>query len=178
MKKLILLIIFINFLFLSTFSQSNSLVTSNYESKNTVYLSLGVGGMSYILNVNYERKIVQTNDAFLSSLWIKGQGGAWAVWDSKGTQFGLAAVGLSGQRNNHFEYGLGITSLYDKAGYSSGVNNYSAGYEDKHPTKMEYTDFMVYANIGYRYQRPDESIVFRTGIAFPEGVYLSFGFAF
>jgi len=178
MKKLILLIIFINILFLNTFSQSDSLSKSSYESKNTIYVNLGVGGVSYTLNVNYERKIIQTNDAVLSSLWIKGQGGAWGAWDSEGTQFSFAAVGLSGQKNNHFEYGLGVSSLYDKAGYRSEMSSYNAGHENEHPSKLDNTDFTVYANIGYRFQKTDGSIVFRTGLAYPEGLYLSFGFAF
>ena len=178
MKKLILLLIFINILSLGSLAQSESLSISNYESKNTVYLSFGVGGISFMMNANYERKLVQTEDHFLSSLWVKGLVGSWSAWDSKGTQFSLAAVGLSGQKNNHFEYGLGLTSLYDKTAYSSELNDFNGGYSNKQPTKLDNTYFVVYANIGYRYQKPDGSIIFRTGLAYPEGLYLSFGFAF
>ena len=178
MKRLILIIILTISLISNVFSQSDTLDISKYQSKNNVYINLGVGGVSFVLNVNYERKIVQTNNHFLSSLWIKGQGGLWAVWDSEGTQFSLVAVGLSGQKNNHFEYGLGISSLYDETGYSIEKINYNHGHGSSQPTRFEFTSIVAYVNFGYRYQNPFSGLVFRTGIGFPAGLYLSLGYAF
>lgn len=37
---------------------------------------------------------------------------------------------------------------------------------------------LLSASIGYRYQKPDGNFIFRTGAAWPEGIYVGFGVAF
>ena len=47
-----------------------------------------------------------------------------------------------------------------------------------HSTGFRYIEFAPIFNIGYRFQVPDESYVFRSGIGFPELIYLGFGMSF
>ena len=83
---------------------------------------------------------------------------------------------LLGRKKSHLELGLGMASLFDKEGYNSAVQN--AVYYSAKPSREDYRSFLPAATIGYRFQKPDEGFVFRTGIASPDGIYLSVGCAF
>ena len=84
---------------------------------------------------------------------------------------------LSGLRNSHIEFNLGLASQYDKSSYEIGVrNSYIIGREA--PSKSEYRDTYPSIGLGYRYQKPDGHFLFRTGLALPESAYISIGFCF
>lgn len=174
MKKLSLFLFLLSLTYI-TQAQNNNTVKNN--AKNDFYLSLGYGGVAAAVNLNYERKLWTPNYKLLASFWIKANGGVWAIWDSYGSLFSLAGVGLVGQKNHHIEYSLGTTTMYDKAGYDSGISNYNGGYYDSKPTKKEYTDLSLYAALGYRYQKPGNGFLFRAGFGFPEMFYVSFGYS-
>jgi hypothetical protein len=70
--------------------------------------------------------------------------------------------------------------LFDKSGYDIGISNANypyPGYEPE-PTRLSYSLILPAITIGYRYQKPDGHLVFRTGIASPDGVYVALGAAF
>jgi len=177
MIKNYLILIFLSFTYYAN-AQENTTTALAKNAKNDFYLSIGYGGVSVAANLNYERKLWTTESKVFSSIWIKANGGVWAIWDSEGTQFSLAAVGLSGHKNHHIEYSLGGTSLFDKVGYDIAIKNFDGKYVSSKPTKMEYTDFMVYATLGYRYQKPGNGILFRAGFGYPEMIYVSIGYGF
>ena len=82
-------------------------------------------------------------------------------------------------KNSHTELGLGLGTLFDKQGYGIEVSNTSIPHAgNEKPSRLNHTTITPAANIGYRYQKPSGGFVFRTGIGFPDGVYLSLGFAF
>lgn len=177
MKKQFFILLFLSISFIALAQEKNN-APKSHNAKNDLYLSLGFGGVTVAANLNYERKLWTPNYKVLASVWIKANGGVWAIWDSYGSQFALAGVGLTGQKNHHIEYSLGAVSMYDKAGYDSGLSNYNGGYYSSKPTKAEYTDLMLYAALGYRYQKPGSGFLFRTGFGFPEMFYMSFGYGF
>jgi hypothetical protein len=92
----------------------------------------------------------------------------------------LSLKGVYGAKKSHLELGLGLAALFDKSGYDIGLSNANYPYPgyDSEPSKGDYINCTPAVSIGYRYQRPIGGFVFRTGIGFPDGVYLSFDLAF
>jgi len=175
MKVSIASLILFLFLSINSFGQDN-VVQKDYN-KNTIFVTVGSFGTLGCLNLNYERHILKTNTFILSSLWLRAGGGYWFDWSDNGSQYFISAVGMMGRKNSHLEYGMGITSLYDKLGYKYELLDYNAGYGNGvEPTKWDNTDIKPIFNIGYRYQKPNGHIVFRGGIvSVPVTIYLSLG---
>lgn len=92
--------------------------------------------------------------------------GLYEEWEGSG-QFYLVQAGfLSGNkdigiRRNHLELGLGV-ALLDGENIDSG------------PRKGLQPSF----TIGWRIQKPGGRFVFRTGVSYPETIYLGIGLAF
>jgi len=87
---------------------------------------------------------------------------------SKSGTFKYRHVGLStgilfGMKPSKFEVSAGIGHLWTFSERSSEF-------------VLTDKDYLLNANIGYRYQ--SEDIVFRAGLGIPELIYLSFGFRF
>lgn len=161
----------------------NSIGQDNNQKKeftnNTIYITAGTVIAAGGANINYERNILRVDNGFLSSLWVKAGGGVWFNWEDSGSQYSVSAIGLSGRKNNHFEYSLGVTGLYNGFSYNLGNVDYIAGRRSTEPTKWEYTDIWPIASLGYRYQKPNGHFVFRTGFVIPQpGFYFSLGVVF
>jgi hypothetical protein len=173
----IITILFLSLFFNSFGQRENAEIEYN---KNTIYVTAGTFGILGGANLNYERYILKTNKAILSSLWLRAGGGYWYEWTDYGPQYYISAVGLLGRKNSHLEYGLGITSLYDKVSYDISLKNYNGGYGNGVlPTKWDHTDFYPIFNIGYRYQKPQGHFIFRTGVVIPSAaIYFSLGVVF
>jgi len=123
-------------------------------NKNSVQGTTGTMLVFFTANVNYERMVKELPKSYLS---VKAGFGGYASWNSSGQTYSLSLVHLAGKKNNHLESGAGLIYLHEK-GWESQL------WPDLH--------------IGYRYQKPDGELLFRTGLGFPEGLYLGAGFAF
>jgi len=149
------------------FVLSNSLVKAQEEkkdslkinlNKNSINLSLGPGGILLAFlpaHVSYERlfqgKIFGSRNSAILDL---GVGGA-LIWDSE-SQFIINRFGiLTGSGHRHFEAKAGVC-------FSWG------SHQGLFPS----------ASIGYRKQKPGSHFIFRTGIGFPDALYVSWGFSF
>lgn len=151
--------------------------TTVFSNQNIVHGTLGFGGLWATLNLNYERQLTTTNSKIFRTVGFRAGGGYWATWGQEGPHFILTPVFVSGTKNNHFESSIGATLLYDKLSYDIGVSNANY-FGETPPSKTEYMDIYPSGTLGYRYQKPDGWFVFRTGVGFPDIVYLGLGVAF
>lgn len=133
--------------------------------KNVIYATLGVyPGESYgTLLGNYERMIIQFPNSFVNSLWVRVGAGPWVWWTGKGTNYVSTISVITGRKGSHLEAGAGVLFTYDsyRGSFHPLINN-------RH----------LAGNIGFRFQKPGGFFVFRTGIGWPEFIYLSLGFCF
>lgn len=176
MKKigLILSIIFCSYSLV--FGQTET-KTPVFLNQNIVYSTAAFGGIWGTLNLNYERQLTTTNSNFFKTINLRVGGGYWATWGVKGSHFIVTPVFISGTGNNHFESSIGVTLLYDKSSYDIGVSN-ARYFDEQIPSQTEYMNLFPSGTLGYRYQKPNGRFVFRTGVGFPDIVYLSLGVAF
>jgi hypothetical protein len=127
-----------------------------YLKRNAIYGTLGIGPIYGTLLGNYEHSIYQSFDKFFPSIRARIGVGPWALWEGTGVHYIATVQALSGKRKGHLEIGAGAVLI------------------------QEYTNYSIWpaGNLGYRFQKPDGSGLFRIGIGFPEALYLSFGFSF
>ena len=151
------------------FIVSNSLVTAQEENidslkinlnKNSINLSLGPGGILALFipaHVSYERlfqgKVFGSRNSTIVDF---GVGGA-THWDLESpfiiSRFGI----LTGSGRRHFEAKVGACFFF--AGDMQNM-------------------LLPSGSIGYRKQKPGSHFIFRTGIGFPDALYVSWGVSF
>jgi hypothetical protein len=133
--------------------------------KNVIYATLGVdyGEFYGTLLGNYERMIVEFPKTFVQSMWVRVGAGPWVWWDANGMNYVSTISLITGRRNAHFETGLGV------------VFTYHSNEDEFHPLVK---DRIIAGNFGFRYQKPGGQFVFRTGIGWPEFLYVSLGVCF
>ena len=124
-------------------------------NKNTIYGSIGSGGLYFSATGYYERIITQ-NDKISS--FVKAGYGGYSTWGG-GAQYVIAQYGiLTGSKKHHLEIGAG-------PGYF--INN-----------GPDLVDIPISATIGWRIQNPSSNFIFRTGASLPEALYVGIGFSF
>lgn len=158
-------------------SGQDSLIT---QPKNVIYANAGTLGIWFTASANYERQLFSTDNKFYVIYYLRASAGAFATWVADGPYGSLSIQGVFGAKKSHLEFGLGLAAFYDKSGYEnefSSANYLYQGYESE-LSKGDYTNITPAVSLGYRYQKPTGGFVFRTGIGFPDGIYLSFGLAF
>jgi len=130
------------------------------NNKSSLYLSVGILPIYLSAVANYEIMLVERPDKFFKNSGIRIGGGAFAFWEDHGAAIVAMYTSISGKGSKHLEFGIGATYL----------KYLSYGAED--------WVILPAGNIGYRFTKPDSNFIFRTGIGFPEGVYIGFGFRF
>jgi hypothetical protein len=127
---------------------------SSYK-KNVIHGSIAPDIVYVGAHGFYERLFFQRK-SFRSAVKI-GYGGAFMPW--VGFRHGpIIQLGLIlGPNRSHFEINGGTIYLIESSTYQS---------------------FAPAVSVGYRRQGPKDKIIFRSGIGFPEGIYVSFGYAF
>ena len=166
MKKLLSISILGILLFLSTIANgqiSGMRYTDTTDidetyNKHTVYGNIGWAFVIANISMNYEYRFFEKPESFVNSLSIKASGGVWAVMLVNGRFISVSAIALSGG----LEYGVGIAKLDNMESPIGFANSY----------------YLPTANIGYRYEPPKDGVVFRVGLNFPQGVYMSLGYKF
>ena len=160
------------------FGQAEDSITR--APKNVMYASAGNLVHYFTSNVNYERLLTTSDEKIHGSYYLHVGYGGFATWGVSGRTTDLSVKWLWGQRRSHFELGLGLVNFFDKEGYNIGVSNanYPSPGTSPEPSRFAYMFIVPAGTIGYRYQKPEGGLVFRTGIASPDGIYLSAGYAF
>lgn len=141
--------------------------------KNVVYVTgggfiAGISGAAGYYGINAERMLWNT-DGFVDAIALRmgiGELSSGGGIDSNGGTQGRFLVGtinlLTGKRSAHFEMDFGMAHFH--------------GVDEEGGDKKNF--LLPAAALGYRYQAPGRPFVFRTGVAFPELFYLSFGVCF
>jgi hypothetical protein len=143
------------------------------KKKNAIHGSLGFLGLGGTLNGFYERMAGESSSSFFSSYWV-GAGFGWAAyWEDTWRFINIDFAALTGRRNSHMEFRVGVATFKDMWGYRH-PDNYDPSITSKYPWRS----FAPSGAIGYRFQKPGASFVFRTGAGFPYGLYVSAGFRF
>jgi len=130
-----------------------------------------------MVDVSYERMVFDNGTSACYSIWLKAGTGFYSNWGFGGPVFNLRGVYLTGLGKSHFEASLGASAIYDKVGHPINVSNANY-FGEPVPSKLDDTFFMPSGSIGYRIQKPGGNFIFRTGVGYPETVYLSFGLCF
>lgn len=149
----------------TAFSQKQGIAVSELR-KNAIYATGGTAlpmDLYFSLMGNYERMIMTFPKGGLHSLWVRAGGGPWVAWGSSGVNYVSTISALFCRRSAHIETGPGVIFTYwpGERGFHPIVNNrHIAGF------------------LGFRYQKPGDYFVFRTGLGWPEGFYASLGVCF
>ena len=149
----LILILFVNSL---SFSQDLSSTKASNEAKNSLVLSAGTILFVSNASISYERRLSTIGARGESSLWVKGRYSKFSGWitPDEGRFFDATVFTLLGAGRSFTELSLGV-----------GMFPYDPSLA---PT----------ASVGYRFQKQDGGIIFRTGMGFPELFYLGLGYSF
>lgn len=164
--KILFILCFIFFISIGYSQGGKSDINSIGLKKNVIYGTFGVEiEDTYVTFLgNYERMIFELPNSFFQSFWIRIGAGPWGAFDSNGgINYVSTLSAVMGKRSAHLEIGSGVLFTYD-----SGLKMFRPLVDDRH----------LAGNLGFRFQRPRGYFVFRTGIGWPEFMYLSLGFCF
>ena len=109
---------------------------------------------------NFEVVLKNRKNSFFKSSSVRGGVGGWGTYDDYGLVVFSMLSSLTGERNHHFEFGIGGAYL----SYAEFSYNYNTG-----------NKILPAANVGYRFQKPERNFLFRTGIGFPDAIYIGVG---
>ena len=175
-KPLVLLALLVVF----SLSAYGQLEQTNQDKvpKNVVQLSAGFGGVIGAYNANYERQLVQFEGNSLIGLWGKVGLGAYGILFGPSGPYQHLSLGLlTGKKLSHFELSFGGARMFDKNGFEHN-QDISDFHKEPAPEKSSYVSLSPVGSIGYRYQNPTGNIIFRTGLGYPEAVFIGLGAAF
>jgi hypothetical protein len=164
-KKILYMLSFILYMSIACSQGSKSDISRIELKKNVIYATFGiyVGEFYGTFLGNYERMILVLPRSFVQSLWFRVGAGPWVWWSNSGWNYTSTLSALTGRKNAHLEIGSGVLFSY---------NSYTKSFE---PLAGE---SHLAGYLGFRYQKPGGSFLFRTGIGWPEFMYLSLGFCF
>jgi hypothetical protein len=177
LKVITLILLFVIVFKSKGYSQELYASTLNNDHKNAIYGNIGFVPVWGVINGAYERRILKTGNALLNSLWAKVGGGYWLQVSSGGPHILAGVTALSGTGKNHLEVSLGFVSLYNYSDYKKDLASYQI-LGNVEPSKSDFVDNYVAGGIGYRFQNPENGFIFRTGVSFPEAIYIGLGFSF
>jgi hypothetical protein len=164
--KMLFILCFTFFVYIGYSQGRKSELSSVRLKKNVIYGTLGVDIEDVYITFlgNYEHMIFELPGSFFNSFWIRISAGPWAAFDSDGgINYVSTLSAVMGKRSAHLESGAGVLFTYN-----SSTKRFHPLVNDRH----------LAGNLGFRFQRPGGYFVFRTGIGWPEFMYLSLGFCF
>tara|TARA_B110000046_G_scaffold23995_1_gene23109 strand:- start:89 stop:562 length:474 start_codon:yes stop_codon:yes gene_type:complete len=149
-KNIVLIFILSTLVNISAKAQSEVVNTS---SKNNVYFDTGIFPGAHIF-MNYERKVHESDKISLYGRVGFGYAGM-ILGDAGGGVLGAATL-LTGKRNSHMEFNLGIFS----------------GKDNNDPFILPLLD------VGYRYQKPEGGLIFKVKAGILGIFSVGLGYAF
>jgi hypothetical protein len=128
------------------------------ESRNLFYGGIGTALLYFPAYIYYERKLNKPILGPRLSTFASVGTGIAAHWEGQSayisSKFGL----LIGKSKAHLETSIGLSYFY------------KGDLQNSTPP--------IAFSIGYRAQKPDNKHMFRTGVSWPEAIYLGWGFSF
>lgn len=146
-----------------TFAQTDANVEPTTLNKNHINANAGWSILAYGISLDYERLMPSKKHNIYSSFSIGV--GLYEINFFTIDQYFVPS----------FQYGI-ITGLESKhhfeakAGFSLPLN--------RSPLRFDDFDILPNVKIGYRYQAPKESFLFRAGGGLPDLLFVGFGFSF
>jgi len=157
-----------------SYAQESDTIKTTKVKKNVIQGSVGFIFYSAGAQLNYERQLIQFQDQSLSGLWANAGIGYWGVIAGYGGPYQHVSLGLlGGHENNHFEFTFGVGRLNNAA---RGGDDY--GQSPVPSASSKDINYSPIGTMGYRYQKPGGSFVFRCGVSYPPLPYFGFGLAF
>ena len=128
---------------------------------NVIYGNIGVNletmGDAWFTGTAYYERMFNKNTSERNISTFVNIGIGAMTYREGSSSYILARYGiLTGAKNNHLEASLGVTSLLNES----------------------YKIFPISTSIGYRRQKPGGHFIFRTGVAWPEALYVGIGASF
>jgi len=149
-------------------------------NKTLIYITGGTAIFSSHLSLSLERNIYASDDIFFTSFWLKGSIGRdyYTMDEGLHRTYQLAFTNISGTGKNHFELSLGGSYCFDKSNYEYFIKLHDKEPEKyRIPEKSDHEHYYFAFALGYRYQKPGGVIMFRTGVGYPETLYVGIGLA-
>mgnify|MGYP000038263945 CR=1 FL=1 len=175
MKNLILIFVIGIIVFQS---QSYGQEVQDDKAKNAIYANLGFIGLGGGINGNYERALRDIKILSIQSrLSVRVGGGYWGVWGGSGSHAITSLSATTIKSKHRFEVTTGLGYFFNKESYDIGVSN-AEYFNEPAPSRLKYFDVVPNVSAGYRYQKLNKGLIFRTGLSYPEGLYLSLGYGF
>ena len=150
--------------------------------RTAVHGYFGTWGLGGAAAIAAEHSFGEQQRGFIPYLALRGSYGWWGTWGQSGHYQQLALVALTGKRSSHFELTAGMARLEKTYNFRRARDFYNSPSQPPLPTgapetprRSNYDEYVPTITVGYRYQR---RLIFRTGIGYPEGVYLGTGVAF
>jgi len=132
--------------------------SSASNGNNYAFFSAGAGPIYGNLSLSYEQIVFRGSEHYFREGGMQVGLGLYAMWEDTGWDMLARYLWISGYGNSHLEIGAGVTFMQYLT--SSDFNVLPAGI------------------IGYRWEKKKSGLVFRTGAALPEGIYLGIGYRF
>lgn len=165
------LIIFL-FLVNSIFAQIQNEQIKTSLNKNSLSFNIGTAILANGLGLKYERIIARKQLYYSISANVNffrfsffGAENHTVLSVSNGFITGI-------DERNHFDANVGLGWGY------VNVESYGGIYGSGGSPASQYNQFLPVASCGYRYQVPNDGFIFRTGVGYPELLYISFGVSF
>ena len=158
MKKLWFAFIFLLFT-VPLFCQENQNYAVKFRiNSSTLYGGIGVTPLYGNITANYEIMFNEQTDKTFRKRGLRTGGGIYQYYSDNSLNLIVCYSSVTGKTNNHFELGVGATYMHFLT------------------RPLRYV--VPAANIGYRYQKPSGNFMFRTGVGFPDLLYVGFGYSF
>lgn len=168
MRVLIIFLFLVNSIFAQT--QNEQIKTS--LNKNSLSFNIGTAILANGLGLKYERIIARKKLYYSISANVNffrfsffGAENHTVLSVSNGFITGI-------DERNHFDANVGLGWDY------VNVESYGGIYGSGGSPASQYNQFLPVASFGYRYQVPNDGFIFRTGVGYPELLYISFGVSF
>ncbi|MEE3146177.1 MAG: hypothetical protein VX280_08415 [Bacteroidota bacterium] len=168
MRVLIIFLFLVNSIFAQT--QNEQIKTS--LNKNSLSFNIGTAILANGLGLKYERIIARKQLYYSISANVNffrfsffGAENHTVLSVSNGFITGI-------DERNHFDANVGLGWDY------VNVESYGGIYGSGGSPASQYNQFLPVASFGYRYQVPNDGFIFRTGVGYPELLYISFGVSF
>ena len=153
LKGLIIILVLISNTLVAQDVKPDSIESKMYS--NAIYGNVGFGGLYLTATAYYERMFQKNAQKSKISTFVKAGYGGAAFWGGQ-SQYILGQFGiLTGIRNHHLELSAGLVKFLD-----------------------DYISSPLSGSIGYRMQKPGGHFIFRTGVGWPEALYIGLGVSF
>tara|TARA_B100000609_G_C17058550_1_gene352788 strand:+ start:177 stop:665 length:489 start_codon:yes stop_codon:yes gene_type:complete len=146
-----------------TFSQSKKMSSKNNLNGNNISLNLGSVLIANGVGLKYERLIPR------KKVYYTLIGGVHF--------YHVNFFGVENHLTMYFSNGL-ITGINKEKHFEASLGLGWEQVQYPNASRSNYNTYIPAVNIGYRFQKPNESFVFRCGVGLPELIYFGFGRAF